>query len=873
MPVSAGALIGRADEMALIQTSLSDPGVAAVVLTGEAGVGKTRIAREAVSAAAQAGESTYWVAGAAASEAIPFGAVTHLLPPGVTGRDRFAVLQAVTQALREAPRRPVVGVDDAHRLDEASAALLHHVAITRTASVIATVRAGERVPEQVAGLWKDGVGTRFEVRALERHEAAALVTELLGGPVDALTEDQMWRLTKGNPLYLRELVLGGQEAGSWVAGDGVWTWPGRVGTSGRIVELITDRIDRQPPPLRELVDLVAFGEPLAVTLLEAAGVEVATISAGETAALVRTESSPGGVQVRLAHPLFGESVRARCSPLRRREISRVLARAAAGIDAPGDALRVAVWNLDGGVQVPAPVFLSASARALGALDLALGNRLAAAAVDAGGGPAAEGMLARAQVLCGQFAQAETLLAAVLARDLPDLVRADFAALRAWNLSQGLGRPGDADAVLEAAAAQVTEGRDVVLGQAAHLSAARGKPLEGCVSATAVIDDPAARPDGLLRALISRAQCLSMIGRFEDCHADVERAHILYDQIHGQGWSNAWEELVSAEWFGRYYAGDLDGAEALVERELAVRRAAGWRVGTAWWTLWKGAALLARGAVHGALEEFRGGAILIAHETHPHGRMITRMTRLYQAVSASMVGELDEADAALAQADELAGAQIAATDVRSGRVHSWVLVAHGRIEEAIELACRTADHAEAAGLHGWEILARHQAVRLGAPEAVLDRLVALEGIVDGHLAPLYAAHALALARHDGAGLEVVADRFDALGFGLLSAEAAAQAASAHRHAHSGRAAKAGLRAAQLAARCQGARTPALALLTGPTEQLTARESQIARLAAKGLTNRAIGDQLVVSVRTVDNTLAKVYTKLGINSRDELCGFFA
>lgn len=51
-------------------------------------------------------------------------------------------------------------------------------------------------------------------------------------------------------------------------------------------------------------------------------------------------------------------------------------------------------------------------------------------------------------------------------------------------------------------------------------------------------------------------------------------------------------------------------------------------------------------------------------------------------------------------------------------------------------------------------------------------------------------------------------------------------------------------------------------------LTPRETEIAALAAQGLTSQQIADRLYISVRTVNNHLATTYTKLGIHSRDEL-----
>jgi DNA-binding NarL/FixJ family response regulator len=53
-----------------------------------------------------------------------------------------------------------------------------------------------------------------------------------------------------------------------------------------------------------------------------------------------------------------------------------------------------------------------------------------------------------------------------------------------------------------------------------------------------------------------------------------------------------------------------------------------------------------------------------------------------------------------------------------------------------------------------------------------------------------------------------------------------------------------------------------------DDLTAQETQIARLASEGLTNPQIGAQLFLSPRTVEWHLRRVYPKLGISSRKEL-----
>ncbi|MGH3441977.1 MAG: helix-turn-helix domain-containing protein, partial [Nitriliruptorales bacterium] len=76
----------------------------------------------------------------------------------------------------------------------------------------------------------------------------------------------------------------------------------------------------------------------------------------------------------------------------------------------------------------------------------------------------------------------------------------------------------------------------------------------------------------------------------------------------------------------------------------------------------------------------------------------------------------------------------------------------------------------------------------------------------------------------------------------------------------------IRSADLAQRCEGAATPALAL-DEDVSPLTPREREVVTMAAGGLTSRDIADRLVVSVRTVDNLLHRAYVKLGVSSRKD------
>jgi DNA-binding CsgD family transcriptional regulator len=140
-----------------------------------------------------------------------------------------------------------------------------------------------------------------------------------------------------------------------------------------------------------------------------------------------------------------------------------------------------------------------------------------------------------------------------------------------------------------------------------------------------------------------------------------------------------------------------------------------------------------------------------------------------------------------------------------------------------------------------------------------RLAELETAVQGDLAPLFIRHVQALVAGHGAAPDEVAASFAALGAHLLAAEASAAAAAGYRRAdRAGRAVASAARAAALAAACVGARITALARRTS-RPGLTPRELEIARMAASGLSSRAIAARLVVAVRMVDNAPGQVYAK--------------
>jgi len=173
-----------------------------------------------------------------------------------------------------------------------------------------------------------------------------LLPVVLGGPVEAATGREFWQVTNGNPLYVRELVLGCLASGALVERSGVWHLEGQVPSTARLTDLVEQRIGGLSAEARSVVELLAVCEPLELGYLETAA-PVGVLESLERAGLVTIAVAEG--EVRLAHPLHGTVIRAALPRSRARAIllaqtSRLEATSPAG---PA-ALRIAMWRLDAG---------------------------------------------------------------------------------------------------------------------------------------------------------------------------------------------------------------------------------------------------------------------------------------------------------------------------------------------------------------------------------------------------------------------------------------------------------------------------------------------------------------------------------------------
>jgi DNA-binding CsgD family transcriptional regulator len=199
--------------------------------------------------------------------------------------------------------------------------------------------------------------------------------------------------------------------------------------------------------------------------------------------------------------------------------------------------------------------------------------------------------------------------------------------------------------------------------------------------------------------------------------------------------------------------------------------------------------------------------------------------------------------------------------------AWVHAAAGGRPAAVDATRRAAGLARRTQQPTYEATALYQAARLGAATAVRERLSTVAAELDTPVARAMAAAAAALASGDPAALETAAVTMTDRGHLLLGAEAWATAARLHSVAGQPVRSRGALeRAAALSAACQGARTP-LMDVSGLGAHLTRREREIASLAAE-LPSRQIAERLGLSVHTVNNALARVFTKLGVTNRRDL-----
>jgi len=856
----------------------ADPGVGGCLITGPAGVGKTRLAEETLRQAADSGRPTGRALGHPATRAIPLGALAHLLPGdigevGLGADGRAALFHAARAALAATAgdERLLLVVDDVDQVDDLSLALLLPLVLQHRVFVVATMRTGRELPGPVASLVADGLLARMELGSLTDAEVATLLHRVLDGPLDPAGLARFQHLAAGNLQLLRELLRSARDQGVLERRDDSWHLTAPIDTAA-LEDLVLGRVGRLAEPERRALELVAVAGRLGLADLEAlCGTEV--LERLDQRELIAVRRLDRRVEVTLTHPLYGEALTGRLSVLRQRAIHRDLADrlAAHGARRREDALRLALWRLDAGGELD-PVLLERAGRlALVARDQALALRFARALASLAR-PAAATLEVEAHLLTGQVATALAAIAAAwdgpaplgdgeiehLARRGADLRFALSDLDGALALNQ-IGQARVSDPVLRAS---LQAHRAALLATAAHPTRALTEAERSRAAAPA---DPRLR----IEVSIARSVAYTCLGRFDEA-AEAARAGMaaqreLPSWLANRGMAT---QLVN-EAHALAYAGRYGQAREvmLAARERAeVAQAPG---AALWFELVLAEIARDTGRADEAARRFAEVAGQARHAGWP---ALQVWADVGVAQGHLLAGRVYEGRAALAAADAAGHSPVATSDHTRERTRAWLLAAEGDLVAARTLLRRAADEMAEAEVFAFEATLRHDLVRFGDPAGARERLDELAGMVTGPLVQGFALHARAAAERDPVGLGAAVDAFDRIDSALLAAEAAAELADLHRRAGDQRAAAAAThRLGALLARCGEVRTPPLALAgaaVAGADPLTAREREVALLAAAGLPSRQIAERLYVSKRTVDTHLDRIYRKLGVAGRSGL-----
>jgi DNA-binding CsgD family transcriptional regulator len=873
-----------------------------LVADGEAGVGKTALLEYAVEVAREF--RIVRTSGAEGEMELPFAAVQQLCSPFLDFRDRvpqpqhealgvafglitgpapnpfllgLAVLGLLSEAADERPLLAVV--DDAQWLDHASARTLAFVARRLLAEKIALVFAAREPGDVLAGL------PELHVLSLGHRDARTLLESALPGRLDEHVLERIVVETRGNPLALLELPRGltpTQLAG----GFGL---PAAVPLSASIEESFTRRLANLPGDARRLL-LVAAADPVGDPAL----VWRAAQQLGIPESVAETVEAEGllelGARVVFRHPLVRSAVYGAAGLKERRAVHRALAEAT---DPQTDPDRRA-WHRAQAASMPDEDVAAELERSAGRAQARGGLAAVAAFLERAAALTPEPMQRAQRLLAAAGAQRDAgdleaalgLLLDVEAEVLDDLGRAQVDLLRgqiAWEPRRGrdAGRlfmsaakrlePIDPELAretyLDALAGAMASDVEVGGGAPAVAAAARAAPPGTAPPRTVdvVLDAFATRlSDGYAGAAPTLARALELLLAIDVSNEDIGRWLSPSSGRNGN--------IVALEMW------DEEALHLLAARQVQVARDTGALV-----HLQFALSFLAR--THMLAGELTAAALMI-----DEARLIAEATGNPPLVNAPMILAAWRGDEA--QASELIDATSEEAATRrwtsnnyarsvlynglgrhdAARDAAWEAfqpdpIGYGTylVPELAEAASKTADRAQLESALEW-LSERTRVISSGWASGIETRVRALlsEGEVADSLYRESIAHLsgtrvrLELARTHllyGEWLRRERRRLDARkqlrtaleAFTSMGAQAFARRAER-----------------ELLATGERARKRTVDTL----DQLTPQETQIARLAANGNTNREIAAQLFISPSTVEYHLRKAFGKLDVKSRTQL-----
>jgi DNA-binding CsgD family transcriptional regulator len=874
----------------------------ALVLRGESGIGKTELLEYALDSASDL--RVLRAVGVESEMELTFAALHQLCAPlldrlprlpdpqrealgaafGLSSGgvpDRFLVGLAVLGLLSDvAEERPVLCVvDDAQWLDRTSAQALAFVARRLLAESVAVIFGTREPSEELGGL------PELEVQGLGDRDARELLGSVVRGPLDERVRERIVAETRGNPLALLELPRGLTPA-ELAGGFGL---PDALALPGQIEENFKRRLDALPREPRTLL-LVAAAEPVGDPALvwraaERLGNPDEASAAAEAAGLLEV-----GAGLRFRHPLVRSAVYRAASPGERREAHRALADVT---DPQVDADRRA-WHRAQATPGPdddvAAELERSAGRAQGRAGLAAAAAFLERAVALTRDPARRAQraleAARAKHLAGAPDAAEELLGIAVAGPLDELGRARADLLRgqmAFPASPG----SDAPRLLLGAAKRL-EPLDIGLARETYMEALFAAQFAGRLAPGSLLDAAQAARRAQPAAENPSAYDLLLDGlatRFTEGYAagapTLKRALSAFP-----GESVAGGEELRWLWLAGYAAVDLWDDEMwdrLASRQVRVSRGTGALAALP-------LALVQRIAAHTFAGELAAAASLneelevatdaMGIHLPPYGALLLSAVRGDEAKTLELIDTTRKE--ALARGE---GIGLTIADWASAVFNNGL----GQYEDALAAAEQASEHPEDLGFSNWGLVESVvAAVRSGMPERASDAVARLSDITlasGTDWAVGIEARSRALVSEGDAADRLYREAIER----LSSTRIRVDLARAHllygewlRRERRRVDAREQLRIAEEMLAGMGieaftSRTSRELLATGERarrrvdetrDHLTAQEAQVARLARDGLSNPEIGARLFISPRTVEYHLHKVFTKLGISSRNQL-----
>jgi DNA-binding CsgD family transcriptional regulator/tetratricopeptide (TPR) repeat protein len=837
-----------------------------VVLTGEAGTGKSRLAAELV-----AGLGRDWrTVRLAVESGFPVPAQGSSGP----NRDGDVDWVATTSAATEGTPTIVV-IEDAERLDPAGVVALaaatdrfadHHVL------TIAQVRLGAHAPgsefgAELADLLRKSYAHELAVGPLSANGLAAMAAAL-GHTLDSGRVRDLWARTGGNAFFSEEILLSDDDSLPWTVTDAV-----------------TRRLQSVPPAAQTTAELLAVAaDPISRSTLDDLVVQCddRDDDDGVTTLLdagIARQDELGRVMLR--HALVGEVVAARLSGRDRRRLNALLAVA---LEADGEpAERLARHWRDADDPVRAADYAAAAAgdaAAHGAHRTAADLYRLALAAPPDDPFERAGLFERAAVESGWAGMGQEAMELAGAADAAyRAAGADAQAVAVW-LQPGLShipKPQLDYRLLD------RDGVERLLEEARTAAQERDHERSAGLARQA-LEMVGSTPD---RAgwIIRGARRLIGCGYLAEGEAHLRRLRGIATATGDRALLASSLGALASTALAR---GQLEDSLALDREAVATARGS---AEAAAWTFECGVATLL--AYRGDLDEATTDVDALVAVGVP---MITEFAQLGACVVDIERGDLARASSRL---ERLAAVTLLQVD----ELTAGVLLARARWEYDsgdAERALTTLDEADAVTGDVLETTrtprlvlharAGDRADRPGIVSQVHLELVRMADLCPGPglEAPRDWVAALIDARegrHDEAArrFAAVADVWERLGWVIAAADAWIDTATSARCAgDTDGEAMAMVRAEQLA-RPRGLTRVLTRLATiappGPDapslhpSPLTARERQIAELVAAGKTNREIADQLFISPHTVRNQLVRIFDKLGVSRRSELASAIA